>query len=397
MTGVSTLGQALRQISNLGTQQLQLANLSTQLATGKKTQNFSGLKTDALISLRSRADLNSVDVYMNNISRAETTIGLTLNTIEEFQAQSMEISQTMTNFLQEGDHLSGENVLYDDPATSGIDDIVVGKTSSEIDTDFQAIINHADNLFGFLGELFNVREGDQYLLAGADSLNKPYNDTGTLDAAISTLIVDWKNGTISTDELISDLFDGTALDGNNNAITDSTIGYSSSISNDTAGDVFVRTDDNSEIKYTSEANEQGFRNIMVAMAVLKNENLPPILDVYEDGVYPGVPDAQGAPGVTAEDQKENFYKLYNELTQRVSVSIDDIDQTRFRLETVRVQMNETKEAHVSQKELLQSTVSDVEDVNVNEVAVRITTLQTQLEASYSVTALTQNLTLANYL
>ncbi len=398
MTGVSTLGQALRQIENLNAQNLLFNKLSTQLSTGKKTQLYSGLNTDALTSVRSRTQLTSTNIYINNIDRADTTISLTLNAIEEFQQQSEEFSSTLSGFLQEGSHQIGENVLYDDPATPNIvEEIIVGNTSSKLDADMRAVIDHADNLFDFLGELVNAKQGDRYLLAGADSSEKPFTDNGTLDAALNTLITDWKNGTITTDELIADIKDGTALNGNPNALTDSVIGYSPSLSNDKAGDVFVRADEHSEFKYTTLANEDSLRNMIVAMAVIKNDNLVPIVDVYENGVYPGIPDAKGAPGATANEQKENFFKLYNELTKMVAGSIDEIDQIRFRMETTRVQMHETKSSHIDQKELLQNTISDVEDVDINEVAVKITALQTQLEASYQVTALTQNLSLVKFL
>lgn len=397
MTGISTLGLALRQIENLGLQQSQLSELSTQLATGRKSQSYTGLGSDAITSLRSRTELSSIDIYINNIQRADTTISLTLTSIEEFQAQSGEFSNTLINVLQEGDHLRGDDVLFDDPATPENDAIKVGKTSSLLDSDFQSAINHAENLFDFLGDLLNTQEGDRYLLAGSDSLNKPFNDNGLLDSTISTLLTDWKNDVITTEDLISDLFDGTALNGNPDAITDATIGFSNALSSDTAGDVFVRVDESAEIKYTTRANENSFRDMMVILAVMKNENLPPIIDVYEDGVFPGVPDAQGAPGATAEEQQDNFYQLYNEMAKRVAGAIDELDQTRFALEGVRAQMDETKQSHVAQKELLRNTVSNVEDVDVNEVAVRITSLQTQLQASYSVTSLTQNLSLANFL
>ncbi len=397
MTGISTLGQALRQIENLNTQNLLFDNLSTQLATGKKTQFYSGLNTDALTSVRSRTQISSIDVYINNIVRSNTTIGLTLTSIEEFQQQSREFSSTLTGFVQEGSHQIGEDVIYDDPATSEIEAIIVGNTSVKTDADFKSVIDHASNLFDFLGELINAKQGDKYLLAGADSSERPFTDNGTLDAALNTLITDWKNGVITTDELIADIKDGTALNGNSDAITDTVIGFSSSLSSNNAGGVFVRADERSEFEYTTLANEDALRNMIVAMAVMKNENLPPIVDVYENGVYPGIPDAKGAPGLTAEEQKSNFFQLYNELTQMVAQSIDEVDQIRFRIETVRVQMDETKTSHINQKNLLQSTVSDVEDININEVAVKITTLQTQLEASYRVTALTRDLSLVNFL
>ncbi len=398
MAGISTLGQALRQIESLNSQNLLFANLSTQMATGKKSQLYSGLNTDALISVRSRTQLSSIDIYLKNIGRADTTLSLTLTAVEEFQEQSRQFADTLTGFVQQGSHQTGTDVRYDDPATTNIvEDTIVGNTSASLDADFQAVINHAENLFGFLGELLNAKEGDRFLLAGADSSQRPFSDTGTLDAALNTLITNWKNGTITTDELIADLQDGTALAGNPDALSDTVIGYSSSLSNGTAGDVFVRADENSEFKYTTLANERSLRNMLVAMAVIKNENLPPVVDVYENGTYPGVPDAKGAPGATAAEQEDNFYQLYNALTQMVAQSIDDVDQIRFRVETVRVQMTETKQSHIDQRELLQNTVSSVEDVDVNEVAVKLTTLKTQLEASYRVTALTQNLTLVNFL
>ena len=137
--------------------------------------------------------------------------------------------------------------------------------------------------------------------------------------------------------------------------------------------------------------------MIVALSVLKNDNLYPIVDVYEDGNYPGTPDAQGAPGATATEQQDNFYELFNRLTQIVNESVDEIDQTRFRVENVRVQMNKTQQSHQAEKNLLQNTVSDIEDVDMNEVALKVSILQTQLEASYSATAISRQLSLVNFL
>lgn len=397
MSGVSTLGQALRQIEHLNSQQVLFSELSGQLASGKKTQFYSGLGTDALTSVRSRTEISSISVYKDNITRADTTISLTLTSISEFQEQSRKFSATLIGLVQQGSHQTGQDVRYDDPATPEIEDTIFGNTSANVDADLKSVFDHAENLFGFLGELLNTQEGDRYLLAGADSSQKPFSDTGTLEASLNTLIVSWKDGTITTEELIADITDGTALAGNPDALTDSVIGFSSSLSNGTAGNVFVRADESSEFKYTTLANENSLRNMMVALAVMKNENLPPVVDVYENGVYPGVADANGAPGVTAEEQQDNFYQLFDAMVKIVSESIDEVDQIRFRMETVRAQMNETKQSHVNQENLLLNTVSSVEDVDINEVSVRITTLKTQLEASYSVTSLIQGLSLVRFL
>ena len=56
MTGVSTLGQALSQLERIKVQQEGFDSLSRQLSSGKKTNKFSGLGKDVLVSKRYRAD-----------------------------------------------------------------------------------------------------------------------------------------------------------------------------------------------------------------------------------------------------------------------------------------------------------------------------------------------------
>lgn len=397
MTGVSTLGQALRQIENIKLQQAGFSELSMQLTTGKKTQSFTGLGTQTLTSTRARATLSSLEIFTNNIQKADTRLEIMLNSVQEFKAQTKNISSSLLGFLQEGTHQHGNSVFYDNPATPRVEQTIVGMTSEEIDNDMENIINSAGYLYDFLIDLINTKDGDRYIFGGAETLTQPLTDSGTLDAVMNTLITNWKSGAITTDDLIADLTDGTALSGNADAVTDTIIGYSSSISSGNAGKVFVRVDENAELDYTTLANEGSFRDIIVALAFLKNENLPPIADVYEDGNYPGVPDAQGAPGTTVEEMKDNFYRVFNRVKQMVNVAIDDIDSIEFRLENVRAQMKETGEQHENEKALFQSVISDVEDIDINEVAVRINKLQVQLEASFRVTALAGELSLVNFI
>ena len=101
MTGISTLGQALRQIENIKKQQTTFSDLSTQLATGKKSQNFSGLGTDALTTIRSRSSIVSLDSYISNIGKADTRLKIMLSSIEEFQAQGNNLADGFIGFVQD--------------------------------------------------------------------------------------------------------------------------------------------------------------------------------------------------------------------------------------------------------------------------------------------------------
>ena len=404
MTGVSTLGTALTRINLLNEQSTLLNSLANQLATGKKTQVFSGLDTNTITSKRARADISALETYKTNIDNGNRRIETMLNAIEEFQQQAENFSNALLQFSRESTHQQGDVLSYDDIATTSVvENIQVGHSSAEPSIELETLQDLAKNLFSFMGDLLNVQDGDRYLLGGADTLTQPYTDTGTLDAAISTLITNWKDETLApglnltSDELISALESRTVTD-DPYAITDTIIGYSAAISAGNVGDVFVRVDERIEINYTAVANEDPFRDIMVAAAFVKNENLPPLADVYNEPYTFGDPVVEnGAPGATLDEQKDNFFAVLDELTRSVNAALDGVDGIRFRLENARVRLSETKQAHEQDINTLQKTVDDVENVDINEVALRVNLLQVQLDASYRITASTQELSLVNFL
>jgi flagellar hook-associated protein 3 FlgL len=398
MTGVSTLGQALDQIERIKEQQSLFSLYSLQVTSGKKTQSFSGLGNEILASKRARANFDSLETYINNVVNADRRISLMSNAIKEFRTQTRSFLNAMTGFSQQSVHQEGDLITYDDPLTTPVETTGVGHTSDEPDADFKTLRQLADNIFEFMSDLLNVKDNDRYLLGGAETLTQPFTDTGSLDSAISSLVTQWKAGGITTTGLVADLQDRTATAGNPDALTDTIIGFSAALSAGNAGEVFVRVQQNAEINYTTLANDQAFRDVMVAIAYIKNENLPPIADTYiPPNAYPGVPDVQGAPGADTQEMKDNFFEVFNELTRMVDSAVDQMDQLSFNLENARARITEIKESHMEDKNLLQSTISNVEDADLNEVAVKVNALQTQLQASYAVTASLQKYTLVNFL
>lgn len=395
MAGISTLGQATNQIRLLTGQQELLGRLSTQLASGKKTPVLSGLGNDVLSVQRSRANINSIEKYLTNITNGNRRLDLTLNAVEEFKAQAENLLAFLVNFSKESAHQQGELIYYDDPGTAAVETIPVGYDSAELDVDFRSLSDFANSLQATFQDLLNIQDGNRYLLTGAETTTEPLSSTNSLNAAIGALLTDWKAGTITTDDLIADLNDRTTADGNLDAITDTIVGYSTVLSGGSAKDVVIRTDDTSEINYTVLANEDPFRDIVVIASYFANENLPPIADEVDPGSLAVL--TQGAPGADVDEQKENFFAIFQNMTELLSNAVDDLDAIRFRIENVRSRVYEKEQALKSEQNILIDTVSNIEDVDINEVALALNTISIQLDASYRVTARTQELSLVNFI
>ena len=273
----------------------------------------------------------------------------------------------------------------------------IGINNGNLDVEFATLQKAAADLYDLMLVLLNTQDDDRFLYAGADTLTQPINDTGALDASVTALVADWKTGTLTNTQLISG-YSARTVAQDPNAITDTTVGYSATLAAGNAGDVFVRVKETTEIEYTVLANEQAFRDILVAASFIKSGDFSPIADVYAEPYIVGdVPITEGAPGATLQDMKDNFYAVFNDLTNTINSGIDEADKIRFRLEGDRARMDTIKRSFIEEKALFQKTIDDVENVDINQVAVELQTLQTQLQASYTITARVSELTLVNFI
>lgn len=398
MTGISTTARLNSQVDRLTTQQTTLETLAMQLATGKKTQEFSGLGDDTLTSIRTRASFKANQVFQDNISSADRKMQLMLQSTKEIKSQSENLSGQLVLFSIESTHQKGDSVGYVNPlAPEGTPAEILGMSSAEPSVEFQTMQDLAENLYKIVTDLLNVKDGDSYLLSGADTGNKPLNDSGLLDSAMTDLIAKWKDGTIGNNELIADLTSGDTSS-NPDAINDTTVGFNSNLSSDNVGDISVRATETLEVDYTVKANEDPFRDILVGLAFLKNASLGPIADAYiAPNEPPAAPDVQGAPGATVDEQKENFFKVYDAVAKMTADAIDGIDAINGRVETARARINDLNDAHKQEAAILSDITASVEHVNLDQVAVEISSVQTRLQASYAVSARVQELSLVNFL
>ncbi len=395
MTQVSTLGQTQDNVFRLNQLQSQLGELQVQLASGKKTQRFKGLGEDAVRSQRARADFKALDTYTNNIKIADQRLKQMLNTLEEFQSQASNLADALSGFVRKGIPQEGDVVLYDDPLTPQDDRTPVGMDSSEPTLELKTLQRTADELFKLLEDFINVKEGDRFLLAGAQSTTKPLLNSSLLTNANTSLINDWKNGALSSEELNTALITNDASV-SPRAITDSAVGYSPELSAGNAKGVFIRVDEFSEVEYTVLANNPAFRDILVALDFLRNDNFVPALDEV-DPDNPLNVITQGAPGATIDEQKNNFYAVLGNIEKMVVGAIDSLREEEFKLEQVRATISSVRKDHEISQDTLLSAIDDIENADMNEVALQLNFLQIQLEASYRVTASLSELNLVNFI
>ena len=357
MTFISTVGQSNLQIERIKVMQQQLSTLQTQLATGKKTQLFSGLDRDVLTSKRARATVNMVQTYNQNIENANRRIKVMSNTIDGIRDQAGDLVNALSVQTQEGEF------------------------------EMESVSDLARKTKDFLIELMNIQDGDRYLFGGADTTNPPVTDTGSLDTYVQGQFSDWLDATIDTDEFIDSYRDRSALN-------DTVMGYSSALSSGQAKSSFIRVDERTEIDFTIFANDSGFRDILAATSIIENIDATMDKVAYEEG------DAAGtitAPGADKDAQNSNFYKMFNDVIAMLNGALDRVETVQFNLSQTQAQISNIKENNELEKNIMLENIAEVEDVDVNEVAVTLNTLQLQLEASYRVTASLQQFSLASFL
>jgi flagellar hook-associated protein 3 FlgL len=354
MTNISTLGQSLDNISRLKTMQASLANLQYQLNSGKKTNLFAGLGTNVIASERARANFNEIDTYLNNMTIADRRIKMQVTAIDGVLKQAGDVVNAIQIQTQEGEF------------------------------EMESVGDLANKARDYIISMINERDGDRYLFAGADTQTKPINDTGLQTTYMQSQINEWINGNINTDQLIASYTDKTQM-------TDTINGYSASLSSGNARSVSVRVEENTELNYTTLANNDGFRDIITALGML--DNLTRTLDqVSLDSTDPA--GTITAPGATKQEQAENFYKVFNDLAVVINRGMDKLETETFKLSQTSAKMSQISDGYALEKNTLSGIIADVEDADPNEVAVKLNTMLTQLQASYSVTASVSKLSLA---
>lgn len=357
MATISTLGQNIDQLRNLTLLQERMSRMQQQVATGKKFRTFSELGTENIATQRARDLIGNLESLNRNIDTADRRISLMTSALETIVEQTRNVSEALSGEVQRGE------------------------------ADLDTISNLADTTFQLVSDLINEQDGDRYLFSGAETRVRPFTETGTLDTFLQTQINEWVNNNISSTELIQQYRDTTNL-------PDSLAGFSASLSSGVTKNISVRVENGATVDYGVMANEPSLRDILVGLkAVQEFTGALDEVDLETDDPVGTIT----APGVTNQEQQANFYQVFNDLANMLSSAANGVVDRLSDLSQVQVQIDASREDHLRLINVQNTIISDIEDADINEVALKFNSLTGQLNAAFNVTASLRDVSLLNFL
>lgn len=334
VNSISTAGQNLTRLTQLTDLRQRLNDLERQIVSGKESDTFSGLGSDAQRIQGLRADENELNSFIEGGKRAMTRTQLMTTAMDNVDQAAIDVIAMFQLQVKEGDVELGD------------------------------INRVAGDRLDIIHDLMNSNSEGRYLFAGTDIASAPMSSPSNLDSTVQGLVEDWMDGTLTTDQFLADV----------QSLNNGQLGYAPTLEN--AGDVSARIDETVEINYTVKADDDGMRSIMIGAAVAKHLRAP------------------GPGDVVTEEQ---FYEVFNEIPRIIRGGRDDLEQDRFDVGTAHNIIDRTVEEHKVDASTLQGIVDDLENTDMSEAIVKLQTLQTQLTASFQTANVVQSLTLVNFI
>ena len=341
-------------IANAGTVHQQLDTLTEQVSTGLVSQTYAGLGSQAGVALDLSPQINSLQVYQNNITQATGTMGVT-------QTAMTQIQQIAATFAG------------DIPALTGLN-------ASEVDS----VAAQANAALQQVADLLNTKSGDSYVFAGQDSANPPVPSG---DAILSTGFYTQINTAVSA--LSSNGAAATAATTLSIASSNAagTTPFSTYLSQPAAAisAPVVQTGEGGTVQtgLLASANSASvssgtsttgsyMRDLMRALATLGSLSSSQI-------------NTQGFAGLVQDTGTS-----LNGVVNAMAVDVGVLGNTQANLTTTQTQLSDTATA-------LSGQLSSVQDVDMAKALSNLTATQTQLQASYRMITSEGSLSLANFL
>jgi flagellin-like hook-associated protein FlgL len=331
---ISFLGQSNAQISRLKTLNVNLADLQRQLASQKKFEDLSGYGLDAGNVQRARIDRNRLKGYLENVTSGTNRIKLLNTNLTKSSDIARDLLSSLRSVIREGD------------------------------VDTTTIKSQATANLAFLQDIMNSNVEGRYIFAGSNVGTAPIQNTSTLDSNVQADYQDWLSGTQTTAQLLATLDSaGIVYQGLDPALT-------------TAGPVTMRFNDSVELDYTSLADENGMKELQLALSVATRLQ---------------------QPGTGDTPTRDEFFELMDKVIEIAESALRKLDAANGVIAGRAELASKMQEAHEQDIGVLETLIANKETPDINEVAIKIQTLQTQLQASYQVTASLRELSLVNFI
>lgn len=328
--------------------QAQLDQLTQQTASGKISETYGGLGTSASVSIDLRPQLDQISTWQVNISSATTT----LDTTQSVLGQLSSIVSTFSS-----------SALGTDMETSG---------------GAQALAAEASGALQQVVTLLNTSSDGQYVFAGTDS-DEPPISTSELDDFVSSVGSQVAGLSSGTDPaaLTSDLLSAGA---------DANFAYPGSSSDDTTpaalttpvGDgrsvptAFVAGENTFAQSSGSNTTGSYVRDIITALAGLSSLSNTTADESTLQSFGSDISQVLQGAGTALATEEAGFGEVQDQLTTQTTA------------------LSDTQTALTTQ-------VSSVEDADMTTTATELSSVQTQLQASYKLISEVSNLTLTTYL
>lgn len=394
MTRVPTLSQYQLTLFHTMNTKSRISDLEIQLATGQKSQTYSGISRDSLRLVTLETSRTQVDQFMSNIDKTKQRLTLMEASMEAIDSLARDFRQTLNSALTAPD--------------------AAGRDLAALATDMRQMIV----------DLLNSSDGQSYLFGGTRTDRPPvdlnsYSNLSLIEGdgvtVDSTFYEDYytqvqgntlpfaqgsfynqiffdKNGVAPTGPLPADPDNPTLTEfvaedpdlwqyyvdrlNSSEMVANPKTDYYQG--NDQAN--VVRADRNLELDYDIRADLLVFQQILAAFDAVASLPAGDASDPNERAVI---------------DKARNM--LNDALNAPAGAGFDSLEQLRVRAGSMQQNVEAVRTRHERFSAYAEGTAKDIEGIDEAEVIVRLQSDQQALEASYTIMARLQSLSLLNYM
>lgn len=324
------------------------SDLERQLSTGRRADSYAGLGVKRGPALDMRAKLNGLESFQNNIKDANLRMSMLMQSVEGLDKVS---ARTRSMLTTPSSNVFGGGVPQEQIMAQGDLKLAIDMLNADINGRY----------------LFSGREHDQRPVVSYETMMQ------RLQEAVNDVPPDpanpdyWAKAVVA---VVNDFFDIFDIPPNWYS------GDDPNLNGDPRSTSTVQIDQGRSAAMGAQANEPAFRQLLKQLAAVAVADFPPGSGDHVNALMRQI---RADPGMQLGDNDPS------------------ISQIGIELGAAQVQMKTADEQHKATGAILRDQLGDIEDARTEEVAAKLLTLQTRLQASYQTTAMLSRLSLVNFL